>query len=599
MDQRLPSASTSIVALPGFEVDLVREEVRTVGGDHVVLRPRSFAVLRLLASNLGGIVTKDEFLSAVWDDVSVTEDSLTQCIADIRRALGDTERRMLRTVPRRGYVLIGDCAPRRDTMSSSHHPSSSEAGSHPSARQARPGAEVPDTRYAKCGDIHVAYQVNGDGPLDLVFVQGYVTHLEIEWEDERPANFYRRLASFSRLIRFDRRGIGLSDRVALPTLEERMEDVRAVMDAVGSRRAVLLGSSEGGPMSVLFSAMYPERVAGLILYGSMARTSWAPDYPCGRPPEQQAAILRDMAEKWGQGHSVDRFAPTLASNPEYRKWRGRVDRAGATPAAAAALMHLTYQIDVREVLAAIRVPTLIIHKTDDPAVKVQHGRYLASHIPKAKYVELPGRDHPPWVDSADGIAGTIQAFTRSLPDLQKHDRVLTTLLFAQIMPARNARLEDRVFKELIAQCRILLGEKVEQYRGRRLETLRDGFLAAFDGPARAVRCGLAIVAAFRDLGLQTRAGVHIGECEFLDDRLGGVAVRLATSLTESAAPDEVLVSSTVRDVVAGSELNFEPRETRVFEGIPGNWPLLAALETPHPTSILPRIKPVRKTAQLS
>jgi class 3 adenylate cyclase len=360
-----------------------------------------------------------------------------------------------------------------------------------------------------------------------------------------------------------------------------MDDVRAVMDAVGSKQAVLLGSSEGGPMSILFCATYPERVAGLVLYGSMARTSWAPDYPCGRTPEQQAAILRDMEEKWGQGHSVDRFAPTLASNPEYRKWRGRVDRSGATPAAAAALMRLTYQIDVRQILGSIKVPTLVIHKTDDPAVRVDHGRYLASHIPNAKYVELPGCDHPPWVDSADGIASAIQAFTRSLPDVQQHDRVLTTLLFTQIMTGvRGARFENRALGELIAQHRLLVGKQVEQHRGRRLEAVEDGFLAAFDGPARAVRCGLAIVDACKQHGLQMRAGVHIGECDFLDDKLGGVAVRIAMSVTASAAPSEVLVSSTVRDVVAGSELDFEPREAHVFEGIPGTWLLLAAVQGP-------------------
>jgi class 3 adenylate cyclase len=360
-----------------------------------------------------------------------------------------------------------------------------------------------------------------------------------------------------------------------------MDDVRAVMDAVGSKQAVLLGSSEGGPMSILFCATYPERVAGLVLYGSMARTSWAPDYPCGRTPEQQAAILRDMEEKWGQGHSVDRFAPTLASNPEYRKWRGRVDRSGATPAAAAALMRLTYQIDVRQILGSIKVPTLVIHKTDDPAVRVDHGRYLASHIPNAKYVELPGCDHPPWVDSADGIASAIQAFTRSLPDVQQHDRVLTTLLFTQIMTGvRGARFENRALGELIAQHRLLVGKQVEQLRGRRLEAVEDGFLAAFDGPARAVRCGLAIVDACKQHGLQMRAGVHIGECDFLDDKLGGVAVRIAMSVTASAAPSEVLVSSTVRDVVAGSELDFEPREAHVFEGIPGTWLLLAAVQGP-------------------
>jgi pimeloyl-ACP methyl ester carboxylesterase/DNA-binding winged helix-turn-helix (wHTH) protein len=578
LDQTVRPAGALLVLLPGFTIDLAREEIRTVRGAHVVLRPRSFAVLRLLASNLGGLVTKDEIISRVWDDVSVTEDSLTQCIADIRRALGDKERRIVRTVPRRGYMLVGDAAPADVTTSPSQPAHNLVEAAKPSALVARPAQSMPETLYAKSGNVHIAYQVIGKGPPDLVFVQGYITHLEIEWEDPRPASFYKRLASFCRLVRFDRRGMGLSDRVGTPpTLEERMDDVRAVMDAVGSTRAVLLGSSEGGPMSMLFCATYPQRVSALVLYGSMARASWAPDNPWGRTAEQQAAILRDMQEKWGQGHSVDRFAPSLAGNPEYRRWRGRVDRSGAAPGAAVALTQLNFQVDVRHVLPSISVPTLVIHKTHDAAVRVEHGRYIARHIDNAKYVELPGQDHAPWLGSAKAVCDEIQAFTRWAPDVPRNDRVLATILFADVANA-PAEIGHGAWGGPIARYRVIVDQQVEQHRGRRLEATGYALLAAFDGPARAVRCGLAIVDAVRNIGLQMRAGIHIGECDVVGDKLGGVAVRIGMRLAASAAPGEVLVSSTVRDVVAGSGLGFEERGVHVLDEVPGTWTLLAAVQ---------------------
>jgi len=441
---------------------------------------------------------------------------------------------------------------------------------------------MPETRYAKSGDTYIAYQVMGEGPFDLVLAPGFMSHVEMQMEMPLTASFFARLASFCRLIRFDKRGTGLSDRLsAIPTLEERMDDVRAVMDAAGATRAALLGYSEGGPMCIVFAATYPQRTSALILYGSYARPAWAPDNPWGRTDEEMAAGLKSREENWGQGKSVDSFSPSLAGDEELRKLTGRLERASASPAAARTLILMNQGIDVRPVLPTIGVPTLILHRTGDLVVKVEHGRYLARHIKGAKYVELPGIDHNPWVGDVNSIVGEIQAFlTGERREIEPElDRVLATILFTDIVGAttRVVELGDRAWKDLLTQHHLLVREQLKRHRGREINTTGDGFLAAFDGPARAVRCGRAIADAVKKLGIHIRAGVHTGECEVMDEELGGIAVHIGARIGALATADEVLVSNTVRDLVAGSGLRFEDRGTHALKGVPGEWHLLAAV----------------------
>lgn len=540
------SGPVSRVTLEGYELDLDREELRATDGTLVRLRPRSFHVLKLLALQIGRLVTKEEIIAAVWNDAAVTEDSLTQCIADIRRAIGDDSHRILRTLPRRGYMLLGPARP----------------APH------RPPARIPETRYARSGDCHIAYQVTGEGPIDLVFSQGYVTHLELEWEHPRPAALVQALSSFCRLIRFDKRGTGLSDRVAgIATIEERMDDLRAVMDAAGSERAVLLGASEGGSMSMLFSATWPERVRSLILCGAFARIAWAPDHRWGRTPEQLANVLRMVEEKWGTGHTVDIYSPSVAGDPTYRAWRARVDRAGASPGAAIALLRMNFGIDVRHILPSIAVPTLILHRAQDHAINIEHGRHLARSIPGARYIELEGSDHPPWTGDTDAVVAAIRDFVVASHPLPEPDRVVATVLAARSGDGAGATDE---------RFRALFRREVALHRGREIDAAAPACMAVFDGPARAVRCGHAIVASARSSGVGARIGVHTGECDRVGASIRGIAVGLAARIAEAAMPGEVLASSTVRDLVAGSGLSFSPRSEQVFPDLPGRWALLAA-----------------------
>jgi class 3 adenylate cyclase/pimeloyl-ACP methyl ester carboxylesterase len=441
-------------------------------------------------------------------------------------------------------------------------------------------SSMPETRYAKTGDNYVAYQVMGEGPFDLVFVPGFVSHLDLQMEWPLAANFYERLASFCRLIRFDKRGTGLSDRTGpIPTIEERMDDVRAVMDAAGSARAALFGYSEGGPMSIVFAATYPHRTSALILCGAFARVAWAPDNVWGRTDEQQAARLKLIEEKWGQGSTIDVHAPSLADDQEQRRFMGRVERSSASPAAAQTLLRMNHAIDVRHVLPTISAPTLVLHRAGE-SINVEHGRYLARHIRGAKYIEFPGIDHLPWVGDSNSIIGEIEAFlTGQRRDIvTESDRVLATVLFTDIVDAtkRLVELGDRGWKDLLTQHHSLIRDQLTRHRGREIDTAGDGFLAAFDGPARAVRCGRAIVESIRKLGIHVRAGVHTGECEVIGEKLGGIAVHIGARIGALAAPDEVLVSRTVSDLVAGSGLQFEERGTHSLKGVPGSWQLLAA-----------------------
>ena len=442
----------------------------------------------------------------------------------------------------------------------------------------RPLDTAPRTRYAKSGEVSIAYQVIGDGPLDLVFVMGWVSHLDYYWEEPRFARFLRRLASFSRLILFDKRGTGLSDRVpldALPTLEQRMDDVRAVMDAAGSERAALLGVSEGGPLCALFAATYPERTAALVMIGCYARRLWAPDYPEGRPLAEHDRFLEEIERDWGGPVGLDRRAPSLVGDSDFSAWWAKYLRMSASPGAAAALTRMNALIDVRPVLPSIAVPTLIVHRTGDRSIAVAAGRSMAARIPGARYVELPGDDHLPFVGDQDAVLAEVEQFLTGVRPVPDPETVVATVLVAETVGAAEtaARLGDRRWGELHAAHRALVQEELARYQARQLTATLEGIVATFDGPGRAVRCAAAVVAGANRLGLPMRAGLHTGELAVVGEELAGVAVHLAARVGAQAGPGQVLVSNTVKDLVAGSGLDFDPVGDRVFSGLPGEWRL--------------------------
>jgi pimeloyl-ACP methyl ester carboxylesterase len=430
-----------------------------------------------------------------------------------------------------------------------------------SARLARatPEFDVPETRYARSGDVNIAYQVLGDGLFDLVFVMGWVSHLEYFWTEPTFARFLRRLASFSRLILFDKRGTGLSDRVtALPTLEQRMDDVRAVMEAVGSRRAALLGVSEGGPMSSLFAATHPEKTLALCMIGTYARRLRAPDYPYGPTAEQHQAFYEEIQRDWGGPVGLEARAPSRLHDPQFREWWSTYIRMGASPGAALALTRMNADIDVRGILPSIRVPTLILHRTGDRCLGVEEGRYIADRIPGAQFRELPGDDHLPFVGDQDGLLDEIEGF---LTGFQRRDADRDRVLATVLCGALDAAGDNGGTSDPAQRARLLTFAKreIERFRGqlmRRPEAGASEFMATFDGPARAIRCGAMIAEVARRLQSPIRLGAHTGECEVFDDTIQGLAVETAAEVATQAAPGELLVSRTVRDLVAGSGLKF-------------------------------------------
>ena len=436
----------------------------------------------------------------------------------------------------------------------------------------------PETRYAKSGDINIAYQVVGGGPLDLVLVPAFVSHLDLDWEEPRYAHFLRRLASFSRLIRFDKRGTGLSDRPGgLPDLETRMDDVRAVLDTVGSERAALLGYSEGGPMCILFAATYPERTSALVLYGTYAkRRDPDDDYPWAATWEERQAYADQVEREWGTEADLGTMAPN-ADDAMVRWWRARA-RASASPGAAKALILMNSQIDVRGVLSSLRVPTLVLHRRGDHDSRLDEGSYIAEHIPGARFVELEGEDHVPSIDS-DQILDEVEEFLTGARRGPEPDRVLATVLFTDIVGSteRASELGDRRWRELLERHQAVVRRELERFWGREIDTAGDGFLATFDGPARAVRCARAIGNGVRGLGIEVRAGLHTGECEVLGDKVAGVAVHTGARVAGAARPGEVLVSNTVRDLVAGSGIQFEDRGEHELKGV-GSWRLYSVVD---------------------
>jgi class 3 adenylate cyclase len=443
--------------------------------------------------------------------------------------------------------------------------------------------ERSETRYARSGEVSIAYQVVGDGPFDLVYVPGFVSNIELMWEEPGLARFLERLASFSRLILFDKRGTGLSDPVpndGLPTLEERMDDVRAVMDAVGSKRAALLGHSEGGNMCVLFSATHPERTTALLLVGSYAKRIRSEDYPWAPTVEERAREIEETEATWGSPEAFRALAPSKENDPDFQRWIGRYLRQSASPKAAAALLRMNTQIDVRNVLPTIGVPTLLLYRTHDADVHVDEGRYVAERIPGSTFVELPGADHLMWTGDADALLDEVEGFLTGVRRGPDPDRVLATVLFTDVVGSTETatRVGDRAWRSLLERHHQVVRRALARWRGREIETAGDGFLATFDGPARAIRCAVAASEGIRDLGLQIRAGLHTGEVEIAGGDVRGIAVHIGSRVAGLAGPGEVLVSRTVADLVAGSGIVFAERGEHELKGVSGTW-LVYAVES--------------------
>ena len=436
----------------------------------------------------------------------------------------------------------------------------------------------PETRYAKSGDVNIAYQVVGEGPIDLIYASSWIGNMELFWEEPSFSRFLRRLASFSRLILFDKRGTGSSDRAAkIPILEEQISDIGAVMDAVGSRRAALFGASEGGSQCALFAATCPERIRALILYGTVATQIWSPETPWGIPDEAFEAFTKIVEQQWGEPVGLPLFAPSMVGDKRYEEWFARLLRLAASPADAIAILRMLREIDIRHVLPSIHVPTLVIQRAEDRAVQVENGRYIAGRIPGAKYVELPGTDHFVYLGDADAILDEVQEFLTGVRPVPEPDRVLATVLFTDIVGStqRAAELGDRRWHDQLDSYYGLARRELDRFRGREIKTTGDGFLATFDGPARGIRCACAVSDSATQLGLAIRAGLHTGECEMMGEDVGGIAVHIGARVAAEAAPGEVLVSSTVKDLVAGSGLQFEDRGSYRLKGVPEEWRLFA------------------------
>ena len=434
-----------------------------------------------------------------------------------------------------------------------------------------------DIRYTKSGNVSLAYQVFGAGETDLVLAPGYISNLEANWEEPNCARFLERLASRFRVVMFDKRGTGLSDRIPAATLEERADDVRAVMDAAGVERGALLGWSEGGTYSAFFAAREPERVSHLILYAAPPRIARTDDYPAGWTPEMFDQILADTEATWGTDAVAGWVNPSGAKDEAYRRWFGHMQRLAATPGSAREMMAGLRDLDIRDLLPSLRVPTLILHRVEETWVRVEHSRYLAEHIPGAKYLELPGNDHWPWMGDGDAVIDEIEEFVTGTRPVREPDRVLATVLFTDIVDStrRATDLGDRRWRDVLERHNQVVRQSLERFRGDEVKTMGDGFLATFDGPARGIRCARAVVDDLGPLGVDLRAGLHTGECEAMNGDLGGVAVHIGARVAAKAQPGEVLVSSTVKDLVAGSEIAFQDRGEHELKGVPGRWRLFA------------------------
>jgi len=437
---------------------------------------------------------------------------------------------------------------------------------------------LPDVRYARNGDVSIAYQVVGDGPIDVAFVTGFVGHLEVWWELPLIRRFFERLASFSRLILWDKREQGLSDRLGQPpTLEQGMDDLAAVLDAAGSERTALFGISEGGPMSILYAASFPARVSHLVLYGTYAKVTQSEDYPEGQPRETLERFVDMVQTGWGGPVGLRLWGPSVADDPEFVDFWAHLLRSGTSPRAAVELIRMYFEIDVRPALAAVTAPSLVLVRKGDRMTPAGWGHTLARLLPDCRYVELDGNDHIVFVGDQDAILDEVEEFITGVRPDREPERVLATVLFTDIVGSteRAAAAGDRDWRRTLERHDELVRRELARYRGREIKQTGDGFLAAFDGPARAVTCAASIGESVRQLGIEVRAGVHTGECELRDGDMAGMAVHIGARVGAAADPGEVLVSSTVKDLVVGSGLAFEDRGTRELKGVPGQWRLYA------------------------
>lgn len=555
--ERPDKRTGDVYGFGSFELDPAQGLLRSPAGE-VSLTPKAFETLLALIDRAGTIVPKEELMSIVWPDAIVDENNLAQNISLVRKALSAAEPEVeyVQTVPRRGYRFVGTVSRREDQIVRPSPPSLSEA--------------PPRINYATSGDLRIAYQVLGEGPIDIVFVMGWVSHLEMFWEEPHFARFLRELAGVSRLILFDKRGTGLSDSVPLsqlPTLEQRMDDVRAVMDAVGSKRAVLMGVSEGATLSCVFAATYPECSAGVIVIGGYSRRLWAPDYPWGPTAEARESWIEAMEASWGGPVGIEERAPTLANDPAFRAWWARYLRLGASPSAAAALTRMNAEIDIRAILPSIRVPTLVIHRRDDRCLRVEEGRYMAERIPGARFLELPGDDHLPFVGDQQSILDPVKRFVSELRAPARRTLVLATVV--QIRRCTDTNTDPAILEKLEADAKL----EISWYRGHVTGGgLAEQMTATFDGPARAIRCAIAIVDMAQAAGVSLAAGLHTGECDLVEGQIAGIAVGIAGRVAAAAGAGDVIVSHTVRDLVAGSGIDFESAETADFDAF-GTWQL--------------------------
>ena len=574
-----------------FRIDVIE---RVLFGERgaVPLTPKVFDTLLLLVENNNHVLGKQELIERIWPDSFVEDNNLAQNISILRKALGQSPggQDYIQTVPKRGYRFVAEVredweegAPVVVRERTRSRIVVEEEIDEPMALEgpaALPPAthdfentpfHLPETQYARSGEVNIAYQVVGDAPLDLVFVMGWVSHMEYFWREPRFAKFLMRLASFSRLILFDKRGTGLSDRVPiheLPTLEQRMDDVRTVMEAVGSEKAALVGVSEGGPMCSLFAATYPEKTLALVMIGTYAKRICDDEYPWAPTTEQRQHFFEEMREQWGGPVGIEERAPSVANDPKFRDWWATYLRMGASPGAAVALTQMNAEIDVRRVLPTIRVPSLVIHRTGDLLLNIDEGRFVADCIPGSKFVELPGDDHLPFVGDQDAILDEVEEFLTGVRHSLEPDTVLATVLFTRIVSAKDNRNWDNLLRSL----RVQIGKEINWFRGREIDMVGDRPLAIFDGPARAIRCAMAIVEYASRLGVEMRVGLHTGECEIVDGKVQGMATQVGACVANEAQSGEVLVSRTVKDLVAGSGIAFEDRGVHSLPGV-GEWRL--------------------------
>ncbi len=593
------STPNKIFSFGKFRLD-EKERLLFDGRETISLTPKAFDTLILLVENCGHVLTKEEIMQSVWQDSFVEENNLAQNISHLRRVLGDGKdgAKFIETVSKRGYrfiasvEIIGNEEPdlviverTRATISireeiiddESFNIHQSQPAQLKSVTSALP-AHTPETHYAQSGEVNIAYQVVGSGDMDIVFVMGWISHLEYFWKEPHFAAFLNRLASFSRLILFDKRGTGLSDRVPLnelPTLEQRMDDVRAVMDAVGSERAILVGVSEGGPMCSLFAATYPEKTTALVMIGTYAKRIKDDDYPWGVSADDREAFFELMRRDWGKPIGIEERAPSLQNDEEFRNWWATYLRMGASPGAAVALTKMNAEIDVRSILPTIRIPTLVIHRSGDLCLKVEEGRYVASQIPACKYLELGGIDHLPFVGDQDEILDEIEEFLTGVRHADDHDRVLATVMSVKIVDPQAHALEMTNWEQFIERSGVYVRRQIELFKGTEVSFDESGILATFDGPARAIRCATAITESASRLGMRVKTGVHTGECDVIGNKYSGFAVNLAENIANEAELGEVLVSRTVKDLVAGSGLHFQEHSQTNFPDIQGDWRLFS------------------------